>query len=298
MELKKLKTKYDEILKKAYLERGGAFYMGDFPYSEKYPLYFKRSLLTNIMKTMSSSTKRAYREANEITENKGIPPKFLSVGSSASFCFVSLNVNKFINPKQGADFFAEESDTIKRVTFEKTLPMLDDSNDISPRMDAYAKGDNREYFFECECNEMFDEHPLVLSKKYFATSKNFIVDYIPKEYIKEKEGNCEISPLLFGLTNPVFDIKKFLIHLMEIRCNQKKPNSSLIYYYCFPTRRDVDNDEILTLCYQLLKETKIIFSSPIIKNYCDKNGIKLHLYIYVQGPAEYAASSSNSIKII
>jgi hypothetical protein len=298
MEMKELKTKYDEILKKVYIERDGPFYMGDFPYSEKYPLYLKRSLLTNIMKCMSSSTKRAYREAKEITEENGIPPKFLSVGSSASFCFISLNIDEDSNPKEGADFFAEEGDTIKKVTFEKKLPILNDLNDISPHMDAYAKGDNREYFFECECNEMFDEHPIVLSKKYFATSMNLIVDFIPKKYLKEKEGNYEVSTLLFGLTNPVFDIKKFLIHLMEIRCNQKKPKSSLIYYYCFPSREAVDNEEIVNLCYRLLNETKTVFSSPIIKKYCDKTGIKLSLYLYKKGPSEYAASSSNTSKVI
>ena len=224
--LKELKEEYDETLKRSYLRVGNGFYNADFPYSQKYPLYFRKHILNNLISNMRKDVFLAYKEGagHELDEGpNGVPPKFLSIGSSSQFCFTSLDINQYINEKEGADFFAHDGERIKRTYFEKQLPVFDDSS-IPPHMDAYAKTNKREYFFECKCHEMFDVHTLKLSKKYFGTDKDLVVDHIPQQYLTIEGGMIAIDPSAFGVENTVFDIKQLLTHLMGIVCNKSKKN--------------------------------------------------------------------------
>lgn len=48
----KLKTEYDEVLKREFLKERGSSPERYFPYSMQYPNYFKKSILASIAKNM------------------------------------------------------------------------------------------------------------------------------------------------------------------------------------------------------------------------------------------------------
>ena len=297
--LKRLKKEYDETLKRGYLKMGNGFFDGDFPYSPKYPLYFKKVCLRILVKQMRKSVYLAYKKGagHELDEGpKGIPPKFLSIGSSSRFCFVSLDVYKYIGEKEGADYFSHDGERIKRTYFEKKLPIFDDDS-IPPHMDAYAKTSKREYFFECKCHEMFDEHPLELSKKYFGTGKDLVVDHIPSEYLHKKgNGMIVIDPEAFGLKEVVFDVKQLLTHLMGIVCNKTRKNCDLIYFYSFPREKDIEDPRIKEVIEKVKEDAIKVFESNIIKDYCLAHNITLRFYAY-DGHGTYAADKTLVHKI-
>ena len=60
--LKELKEEYDKTLKRSYLRVGNGFYNADFPYSQKYPLYFRKSILSNLIRNMRKDVYQAYKE--------------------------------------------------------------------------------------------------------------------------------------------------------------------------------------------------------------------------------------------
>lgn len=296
--LKELKEEYDKTLKKGYLKLGNGAFDGDFPYSVKYPLYFKRSFLRAFVKQMRKSVYLAYKEGagHELDEGaNGVPPKFLSIGSSSQFCFVSLNINDYLNEKEGADYFSHEGERIKRVYFEKKLPVFND-NSIPPHIDAYAKTPKREYFFECKCHEMFDQHPLKISKRYFNTGKDLIIDYIPQEFLIEEGKMITINKEAFGLKETLFDIKQLLTHLMGIECNKKRKNCDLIYFYSFPKESDIEDSRISEVIQKVKDDTVKIFESKIIKSYCSAHNITLRFYAY-DGHGTYAARNTLVHKI-
>ena len=292
-----LKYEYDEILKQRYLEKGNGFYDDDFPYSSKYPHYFKKHVLKNLLDDMNSTTKKAYMvgAGKEFEEKNGRPPKFLSIGSSSLFCYLALSTD-CADDKEGADYFSIGDDKINNVEFEKKLKVLP-GNANPPHMDAYAKTKNREYFFECKCHEMFDKHNIRLSKKYFSTDKDLVVNYIPQEYLIDNGKFYAVDSNAFGIENSAFDIKQFLTHLMGIKCNMQKQEVQFIYFYCLPPKNLIKNNKILDICQKAISDANALFKSDIVSNYCNNNGIKLSLYVY-DGPAVYAASKDNVTKII
>ena len=296
--LKELKNEYDETLKRSYLKLGNGFFNANFPYSSKYPLYFKKHILGNLIEDMRKDVYLAYKEGSghELDEGpNGIPPKFLSIGSSSCFCFTSLDINEYINEKEGADFFSREGERIKRTYFEKQLPILNDDS-IPPHMDAYAKTTKREYFFECKCHEMFDAHSIKLSKKYFGTDKDLVVDYIPRQYLKEDGEMIDINPSIFGVTETVFDIKQLLTHLMGITCNKTKKECDLIYYYSFPMEKDIEDERIKEVINKTKEDSIKIFESEIIKKYCIKHGITIRMFGH-HSAFHYAASKRDTYQI-
>ena len=296
--LKGLKEKYDETLKRSYLRVGNGFYNAVFPYSPRYPLYFRKYILGNLISEMRKDIYLAYKEGagRELDEGpNGVPPKFLSIGSSSCFCFTSLDVNKNIDKKEGADFFSRDGERIKRTYFEKQLPVFDDSS-IPPHLDAYAKTNKREYFFECKCHEMFDTHTLKLSKKYFGTGKDLVVDYIPQQYLIEEGGMIEINSSAFGVRNTVFDIKQLLTHLMGIVCNKTKKECDLIYFYSFPMEKDIEDERLIEVIEKVKTDATKIFESDIIKNYCSKYNITIRMYGH-HSAYHHAANEVNSYKI-
>ena len=296
--LKELKNEYDETLKRSYLKFGNGFFNADFPYSSKYPLYFRKHILDNLIRDMRKDVYLSYKNGagHELDEGPhGVPPKFLSIGSSSQFCFTSLDINESMNEKEGADFFAHKGERIKRTYFEKQLPVLNDGS-IPPHTDAYAKTIKREYFFECKCHEMFDAHTIKLSKKYFGTDKDLVVDYIPKEYLKEDNGMIDINPSIFDVTETIFDIKQLLTHLMGIACNKVKKECDLIYYYSFPMEKDIEDERIKEVISKVKEDSIKIFESEIIKNYCLKYGITIHMFGH-HSAYHYAASKNDTYQI-
>ena len=295
--LKELKREYDKTLKRSYLRFGNGLFNNDFPYSNKYPLYYKKDILNNLIKQMRKDVYKAYIEGggHELEEGiNGRPPKFLSISSSSQFCFTSLNIDKYTNKKEGADYFSHDGESIKRTYFEKQLPILKDV--IPPHMDAYAKTRKREHFFECKCHEMFDIHSLSLSKKYFDTGKDFIVDYIPKEYLIDNGSSYIFNPIVFDVEDPLFDIKQLLTHLMGIVCNKSRKECDLIYYYSFPLDEDIKDERIKEVIEKVKSDAIKVFESIIIKKYCLKHHITLRLYAH-HSAYHYATSENNTYKI-
>lgn len=297
--MQQLKKEYDERLKEGYLKAGNGFYDDDFPYSPSYPLYMRRKVLDSLISYMGKSAYEAYKNGagKELDEGEnGTPPKFLHVASSSRFCFTSLNVSDAINEKEGADYFSHEGEKIKRVYFEKQLPILEDRA-IPPHMDAYAKTSQREYFFECKCHEMFDEHERSLSKRYFGTGKDLIVDHIPSQYLHDEGKEVTIDFACFGLKKETtFDLKQFLTHLMGIVCNKSREQCDFIYLYCLPKKGSVKNESIEKILDSTIEDALTLFESDIVKAYCDEHGISLRLYSY-EGVRDYAADGKLVSKI-
>ena len=297
--LAELKDKYDEILKQEYFAIGNGSFNNDLPYSEKYPYYFTAKYINGIVMKMRPVVYTAYKHGagHELDVGKGgVPPKFLCIGSSALFCYESLEMNKDTKEGEGAAFFAHKHDKITNIEFEKELPVFNITNIINPHMDAYAKTENREYFFECKFHEMFDDHPMRVSQRYFNTGKDLITDHIPEEYLHLDEKIYNIDPEAFGLKGrSFFDVKQLLTHLMAIKVNKKMKECTLIYYYCFPNKKDIRDDRILEIIDRVKKDAITVFKSKLIKHYCDKNGIEIEMYVKTFDP--YPASSKNTERI-
>ena len=297
--LAELKDNYDEILKHEYFALGNGNFNNDLPYSEKYPYYFTAKYINGIVMKMRPVVYTAYKHSasHELDVGKGgVPPKFLCIGSSALFCYESLEMNKDTKEGEAASFFAHKHDKITNIEFEKELPVFNITNIINPHMDAYAKTENREYFFECKFHEMFDDHPMRVSQRYFNTGKDLITDHIPEEYLHLDEKIYNIDPEAFGLKGrSFFDVKQLLTHLMAIKVNKKMKECSLIYYYCFPNKKDIHDDRILEIIDRVKKDAITVFKSKLIKHYCDKNGIEIEMYVKTFDP--YPASSKNTERI-
>ena len=297
--LNELKLEYDEILKQSYLSIGQGRFNNDLPYSEKYPYYFSAKYINGIVMKMRPVVYTAYKRGagHELDVGKGgVPPKFLCIGSSALFCYESLEMTKDSKEGEGVSFFAHKHEHITDVEYEKELPVFNITNIINPHMDAYAKSENREYFFECKFHEMFDDHPIRVSQRYFNTGKDLITDYIPKEYLHQDEKIFDIDPEAFGLKGrTLFDVKQLLTHLMAIKVNKKMKECSLIYYYCFPNKKDIHDERINEIIDRVKKDAITVFKSKLIKHYCDKNGIEIEMYVKTFDP--YIASAKNTVRI-
>ena len=297
--LHELKDKYDEILKQSYLALGNGSFDNDLPYSSKYPYYFTAKYINRIIMKMRPIVYTAYKHSvgHELDVGKGgVPPKFLCIGSSALFCYQSLEMNKDSKEGEGASFFAHKHEHIRDVEFEKELPVFNITNIINPHIDAYAKSESREYFFECKFHEMFEDHPLRVSGRYFNTGKDLITDYIPKEYLELNEKIYDIDPKAFDLKGrTLFDVKQLLTHLMAIKVNKKMKECSLIYYYCFPNKKDIKDERINEIIDRVKKDAITVFKSKLIKHYCDKNGIEIEMYVKTYDP--YIASEKNTERL-
>ena len=297
--LKEIKKEYDKTLKRSYLRIGNGLFDNDFPYSHRYPLYFKKAILDKLILGMPEEVYRAYKDGagHELDEGpRGTPPKFLSIGSSSQFCYTSLEISELTPVGEGAYFFVDEGDEIHQLSFEKALPILEGELVTPPYMDAYAEGKKKDYFFECKCHEMFGVHPLRLSKKYFASPLGLIVKDIPKEYLREDKGMIEINPLAFGVSDTLFDIKQLLTHLMGIACHNPHKESVLIYYYSFPLEEDIRDERIVSIINKTKLDAITIFNSPIIQKYCQRNHISLRLYGH-RNAYRYKASPNNTYRI-
>ncbi len=297
--LAELKDNYDEILKQEYFALGNGSFNNDLPYSEKYPYYFTAKYINGIVMKMRPVVYTAYKHGagHELDVGKGgVPPKFLCIGSSALFCYESLEMNKDTKEGEGAAFFAHKHNKITNIEFEKEVAVLNITNIIRPHMDTYAKTENTEYFFECKFHEMFDDHPMRVSQRYFNTGKDLITDHIPEEYLHLDEKTYNIDPEAFGLKGrSFFDVKQLLTHLMAIKVNKKMKECSLIYYYCFPNKKDIHDERILEIIDRVKKDAITVFKSKLIKHYCDKNGIEIEMYVKTFDP--YPASSKNTERI-
>ena len=295
-----LVNEYNEILKKEYIHSGNCSNEDDFPYSEKHPHYFKQKKFDNIIRGMSKETYNEYSRGlgHELEPlGKDAPPKFISVASSALFCYTKLEVDKTSNKKEGADFFSIDDDRITDVEFEKKLVINENLiNGKHPYMDAYAITNNREYFFECKCQEFFFEKDTKIAKSYFGLDKDLIVKYIPKEFLHENKTNYEIDEKLFGVENSLFNYKQLLTHLMGIVSNKKRDNSVFIYYYQFPSEKYVDDEDIKEVIFKAINDTIIVFESKIIKEYCKKHSIELQLWMTDKYDLK-TASKNNTVRV-
>lgn len=127
------------------------------------------------------------------------------------------------------------------------------------------KNNKKRVFFECKCHEIFDYHPIKLSKRYFDSSKDLITKYIPKKYLTIKDKYITINSVVFGVTNFAFDIKQLLTHLMGIACNKKAKKCDLIYFYAFPDMKDIQNNKIIALIEKIKKMQYKFLNHKLLK---------------------------------
>lgn len=289
--LEKRKEQYDLFLKD-FENRPEAF-------RDDYPVYFKDIESAGIS-DMSKKDKEAYNSGagGELKERningKKFPPSMLSVASSSRFCYLSL-----VNSDLSVFGIRKGSSRIK---FEEKLPILD--RGIPPHMDACLEIEDKLYFFECKCHELFDCHSIVLAESYFK--KNLIVDRIfaNKEY-KDKvkkydDGNethyRQYSPTILGVNeNPRFDIKQLITHIMGIQNKLRSANTNsaeLIYYYFIP--KDVkDNKQIKEVIDELENEIKVIFAK--IKDFIPE--ITLRFYVQYSKVVETAGEDNTESRL-
>ncbi|MBO6286622.1 MAG: hypothetical protein J6O18_10000 [Bacilli bacterium] len=292
--LRNMAESFDQSMKDYYLGLMGPKGENDFPYSSKYAHYFKPEMLEAFISTMRPDILAAYRKGSggELEPKpNGVPPKFLSIASSSRFCYTALDVKEDSKKGYGADFFALPGESIEKVFFEKELAIVPDAK-RHPTIDAYACSKDTEYFFECKCHEMFQAHDNYLSSRYFAHPKDLIVKSIPKEYIKEGH---RLDSRAFGLENTVFDTKQLLTHLMGIQCNATKKNRILVYYYFFPCRDYISDPKVLTTLDRVLDEAKAIFNSSIVREHCQKHGVRLTLAVKQSGYDDPASEANTTI---
>ena len=297
--LNKSKREYDLILKK--LENRNYAFRKD-----KYNVYFAPSIFNKeVVSTMSKSDYKSYGsgaggELKEHVNKKGeiTPASMSSVGSSSRFCYLSLR-NSDLLP-----FGITKNN--KNIRFEEKLHISGVEGGIPPHMDAFYENEGNYYFFECKCHEQFDNHELKLSDSYF--DKNLIVDKIDKSFFiqnihkaNKKTGKTSIyreySPEAFGLpSNPRFDIKQFITHIMgieskiksEIEKGIKIKDVKLIYFYFIPDLA-LKNDNIRKVISTLFSEVRIAFAS--LKNICSTD-IKFELYVQYSDKVETASKNN------
>lgn len=297
--LNKAKREYDLVLKKLE-NRNDAFR------KDKYDVYFEPSIFNKeVVSTMSKSDYKSYGsgaggELKEHVNKKGetIPASMSSVGSSSRFCYLSLRNSNLL------PFGITKSDN--NIRFEEKLHISGVEGGIPPHMDAFYENEGNYYFFECKCHEQFDNHKLKLSDSYF--DKNLIVDKIDKSFfiqnihkVNKKTGKTstyrEYSPGAFGLpSNPRFDIKQFLTHIMgieskiksEIEKGIKIKDVKLIYFYFIPDSA-LKNDDIRNVISTLFSEVRIAFTS--LKRICSTD-IKFELYVEYGNKVETASKNN------
>lgn len=290
----KLKQKYDEILKNDYIGNN-KLKSNQFGYViyNNYNNYFSNQML-EYFKTELGKHFKEYDSGSgqELTQKNGQPPKFLSIGSSSNFCFFSLRndgFKYFLSELEGENYEIINSNN-KEIEFEKKLKII-------PRgianLDAYVKTKKCEYFFECKCHELFDNHKTQLSKSYF----NGELFVSKKEFNTWFNSSGKINFENIGInSNSGFDFKQFCTHLMGISKN-KNLTAHLIYYYCLPKMDSIKIDKKLyKKITQFLVDTKTILTNKKLISYCEQNNIYLHFFIKFDGYTQEMASKQNTLE--
>lgn len=294
-----LKKKYDEILKKDYIGNDDkkANYFG-YEIHKNYKNYFNKERSKEIKNELEKSGHLKEYESGsgqELKEKGSMPPKFLSIGSSSSFCFFSLR-------NDGYKYFARkiEEDNVEiseQIHFEKDLNIISGNKGATAHLDAYFKTKKNEYFFECKCHEFFDSHKKSLSEKYFDKKLNLFVSEEEFEDWFTSQGHIKFGASGVGIEqNSGFDFKQFCAHLMGIeKIRNNNLTSHLIYYYCLPKKDSLDEEsEIKENIVHIIKDTlKILNSEKLKKHFGDK--IKFHLFIKIDGCTEEVSNDKNTM---
>lgn len=301
MNNKELKEKYDEILKKDYISGDDkkASYFG-YEIHLTYKNYFNKKRSQEIEDELKKSGHLdEYKKGSgqELKEKGPIPPKFLSIASSSSFCYFSLR-------NDGYKYFAKkiENDNFtlsEQISFEKDLNIIPRNKFATAHLDAYFKTKKNEYFFECKCHEFFDTHAKSLKQKYFDEKPNLFVSTGEfKDWFTSK-GEIKFGESGIGIEEKSgFDFKQFCAHLMGIERNKDKDlTSHLIYYYCLPKKESlIKEPDIKEKVIQAIVDTlKILNSEKLKKYFGDK--IKFHLFIKIDGYTEEPSSEKNTMPV-
>lgn len=225
-------------------------------------------------------------------EVKGVqhPPKMASVASSSRFCYKAL--------RDGAPHIKIDAD----VEFEYECPIKDKPN-IQPQLDAFSAATNT--YVEVKCHEIFDHSKQKTLGKFYA---DYIYGYhegIGFNLGKEQKPDLEfaIPYAAFGLKSfpKHFDLKQFLCHLLGIACQNSGKNKevTLVYLFFRPKTDDsIVEGELLELFSSLQKEIISVFTSPVIRTFCDEHKTSLKAYYeYADEPKELTPNNTHPLFI-
>ena len=198
------------------------------------------------------------RKSNEFNKTRGHDDLCIcSMASSGRLCFL------FLCDKTGIKFEWHELNG----TSDSDVWLKPSRNDA--QYDAF----DGKTFYECKCQEIFNEHE-GLSESYIPVLKNFFE-------IKVGSIDGEISAKVsdFHIKGDIadkdyrelhFDLKQLFTHLCAIvkaKGNVDKYNLNYIFFK--PKQEEIDKNDIIKNAYeQLEKELKAIKESKLFTEYC------------------------------
>jgi len=265
------KEEFDDIIRENLAAVYGKDCFGYDISSVIYENYYSRDAFKRFKDEMNSSRYkefcRSYIEGKggELKEHSGrwgrVPPKMASVASSSRFCYLAL--------RDGATALgggAVEFEVAQKITGIRG---------IAPQLDARIKDKN--VFVEAKCHEIFDSYKMRFPDSYkrLILGKNNQFGF---EFETESaDGRFELPLSLFGVDNPMFDIKQLICHLMGIASNKNEGEQAELIYMFFKPKTDNDaiNHKIDGIFEKLKSEITKIFKSKPIGNFISNNGISL-----------------------
>lgn len=269
------KSKFDEIIAENIMDAKKASKLV-YKISEEntYDNYYNKEAFDSFVQDMKNNYPMAFKaygegKGSELEARDGkYPPKMASVASSSRFCYLAL--------RNGAEAFGASGE----VCFEYACG-IDGIRGTAPQMDAYIPSSNT--YIEVKCHEIFDAHKIVMRKQYWEKLFGKENDFnFPEKQWGEREGDkekeFEIPLSVFGLSkkSSMFDVKQFLCHLLGVASQNRGREACLTYLFFKPmTNKKTDQANIDEVFAELKKEIKTIFTSLPIKNFIEKNNIKL-----------------------
>ena len=287
------KERFDNIIKNNLTASGVS--ENEFEYSIKqadqavtlYPLYFSKTAFNSFIQEMQTLYPQHYLKYNgnaNATQNKGgaggeliekrgrygiTPPKMASVASSSRFCYLAL--------RNGTDALTPYKNiNANEIEFEKECRIFNDGT--APQLDAFVADEECNIYVEAKCHEIFGSHKVELKNKYLECFEKD--DSLRKalEFADKNNDNFVLPLSLFGIDKPSsrFDIKQLICHLLGIKEQNKGKRAKLVYLFFEPSAfNDQDAALVNEVFNELANETKLIFNSDIIRNYCNANNIDL-----------------------
>lgn len=230
-------------------------------YIERYERYYDRYFSekrVNIKDSLSDEIKKSYEEGKGNEFNNG---KFYSVASSSRFAVSSFSSNLDNKIKLLDEITIEGQLKHVKIELEKDLKIEDSNGDIisHPQMDVFfTTNDNKKYYIEVKCHEIFDSHKNVeLKWKYKDVISKFVndpntleplpikTDKGEEQYISRNRNYLTAKDFIgCELKSSHFDFKQFICHLLGIQNELEKNNDSEVhfYYLFYKNNEFIDNE--------------------------------------------------------
>ena len=274
------KGRFDKAIRKNVVEKDGEEKLGYvIEGKEPYTDYYSREEFKVFVDEMESKYNEIFKKydkcvGKEMIEKDGVPPKMASVASSSRFCYLAL--------RDGAQALGIGS----KIEFEHKCKITGIKSPTHPQLDAYIEESNT--YIEVKCHEIFDTHAdIVMSKQY----EEYICDMFKVQKEKYIEGDKLVIPISeFGIKKKSnsktdrtrFDVKQLLCHLFGVKSEmgkEKFQEATLMYLFFWPKSDAPEEEKQINEVFKELKEEiDILFKKGPIREYADKNNIKLKAY--------------------